>query len=942
MGLKDGLVKKNEYVYELPADTIQEQRVPVILYLSPKLFELLEEEAVRQAANAATLPGVEKAVYVMPDVHVGYGFPVGGVMATDTEGGIISPGSVGYDINCLPEGTEILSEYGYRFRIEEFKGENLVGVSDKLTPKSVQPVLLFKKKDKKLLRIRTRLGYEISLTPDHPVLTSEGMKEARFIGIGDKVAVYPFRGIEYEEPKRFLILETTGNPSYDRELSKRGLLPLYSDSDKLPVLLKLIGYATGDGNLGRGRINLYGSKEALSVIAEDIRRLGFSACGIYTRRKRIQLRGKIYTMEENSLYIPSKSLTSMFQRLGVPFGKKTTQNFEVPCWIFKLPKWMKRLYLAALFGAEMNKPMTFNGYNFINLTFSMSKHPQYANSGRRFVEQIKKMLNELGVRTQEIESFKEGKSLRFRLSVSMEEENLIRFLEGISYEYSPYKEGLSRLAAAYLRYKRTVKEERRIKAKQASFLKASGMSVNEIARALNINKRFVERSIYEGRSSVRVGKSALTFEKWVKENTKGGIVWDTVEEIGELPYNGWVYDFTVREKEHNFVAQSFVVSNCGVRLIATELSAKEVVPHIKGIMGQMLKNVPAGVGSTGDIRLSKKQMREVLVKGAKWALEQGFGFEEDVEHIESFGALPQADPDSAYEEAYERGSDELGTVGSGNHFVELQVVEEVYDEEKAQALGVREGQVLIMVHSGSRGFGHQVCIDYLKVALDSSQKYGIELPDPQLACVPFNSEEGQSYFKAMCCAANYAFANRQILGFKAADTLRRYLGLRWEDLGYRLVYDHAHNIAKVEKHRIGNKLKEVIVHRKGATRAFPPYNPEVPPAYRDVGQPVIIPGDMGRASYLLTGQDSSMGMSFGTACHGAGRLMSRRKAKKFVKERGLEKVISGLTVVARGRGTIMEEIPQAYKDVSEVVEVVSGLGIAVKVARLKPIGTLKG
>ncbi len=382
--------------------------------------------------------------------------------------------------------------------------------------------------------------------------------------------------------------------------------------------------------------------------------------------------------------------------------------------------------------------------------------------------------------------------------------------------------------------------------------------------------------------------------------------------------------------------------NCGVRLIATGLSAKDVIPHIKGIMEEMLRNVPAGVGSTGDIKLSKKEMREVLVKGARWAVEQGYGFDEDIEHIESFGALPHADPERASHEAYERGADELGTVGSGNHFVELQVVEEVYDEEKAQALGVREGQVLIMVHSGSRGFGHQVCIDYLKLALDSAQEYGIELPDPQLACVPFGSEEGQSYFKAMCCAANYAFANRQILGFKAADTLRRYLGLSWEDLGYRLIYDHAHNIAKVEKHRIGNKLKEVVVHRKGATRAFPPFNPEVPPAYRDVGQPVIIPGDMGRASYLLTGQETSMDKSFGTACHGAGRLMSRRKAKKFVKEQGLEKVISGLTVVARGRGTIMEEIPQAYKDVSEVVSVVHQLGIAETVARLKPIGTLKG
>ncbi len=382
--------------------------------------------------------------------------------------------------------------------------------------------------------------------------------------------------------------------------------------------------------------------------------------------------------------------------------------------------------------------------------------------------------------------------------------------------------------------------------------------------------------------------------------------------------------------------------NCGVRLIATNLHAKDIADRIKELMQEILNNVPAGVGSTGDIKLSRSKMEEVLVKGARWAVEHGYGPEEDLEHIEGFGALPDADPDKASQEAYERGSDELGTVGSGNHFVEVQFVEEIYDEDVAQKIGLSEGQMTIMVHSGSRGFGHQVCTDYLKVAVNTLSKYGIELPDPQLACMPFLSKEGQAYFKAMCASANYAFANRQILGFKTANTVRKFLGLPWEDLGYRLIYDHAHNIAKVEEHKVGNKVKKVVVHRKGATRAFPPFNPEVPPAYQDVGQPVIIPGDMGRASYLLVGQPEAMDKSFGTACHGAGRVMSRRKAKKFVKEQGLEKVIAGLTVVARGKGTIMEEIPQAYKDVSEVVRVINDLGIAKVVARLKPMGTLKG
>ncbi|RMG99561.1 MAG: RtcB family protein, partial [Aquificota bacterium] len=369
---------------------------------------------------------------------------------------------------------------------------------------------------------------------------------------------------------------------------------------------------------------------------------------------------------------------------------------------------------------------------------------------------------------------------------------------------------------------------------------------------------------------------------------------------------------------------------------------EDVAPYRKELMQEILKNVPAGVGSTGKLKLSKAELSEVAIKGARWAIERGFGFKEDLEHIESGGALPGADPSKVSDFAFQRGSSELGTVGSGNHFVEVQYVDEVYDEETAKKLGLEVGQVTIMVHSGSRGFGHQVCVDYLKVAKDALRKYNIEIPDMQLACMPFKSPEGQDYFKAMNSAANYAFANRQILGYLTADTVRRFFGLRWEDLGYRLIYDLAHNIGKVEEHKVNGKKKKLLVHRKGATRAFPPYNPDVPPAYRDIGQPVLIPGDVGRYSFLLVGKEDSMRMSFGSACHGAGRLMSRSKAKEYVRKEGIEKVLKGLVVVARGKGTVAEEIPQAYKDVSEVAMVVDALGIAKLVLRLKPLGTLKG
>ena len=848
MGLKEQLVRKGDYIWVLPEGSVEKQKVPVVLYISPALFELLEEEALKQAANAATLKGVQKAIYVMPDVHVGYGFPVGGVMATDAEEGIISPGSVGYDINCLPEGTRVLSSFGYAFRIEDFRGEKLLGLSQEGI-REVQPVLHFRKRAGELIRIRTSLGYTLRLTPDHPVLTKSGMREAERIEAGTPVAIYPFRGIEYEEPEDLKLLETTGNPQADAELEERELLPLSTGSEKLPYLLRLMGYTTLRGSLRKGYLHITCRPEEREEVFRDLTALGLPVEGNLLLR------------------VESEALPLLLSSLGVEPGAPSP---KVPPWIFRLPLWMKRLYVSGLLGAGME-----------DLSLGSPSPELLEDTGR--------LLLEMGVSVRIWRGV-----LRLRTRV----DNLQRFCEAVSFAYSPVKRKQAFLRALSM------------KGEVPYLLKASGFE----------DTRIMPHS----------------------GDTRSDILWDRVVEVEEEPYEGWVYDFTVREEEHNFIAQNFVVSNCGVRLIATNLRGKEVEPHIRKLMEEILKEVPAGVGSRGEIRLSKSAMGELLQKGARWAVEHGYGPEEDLAHIESGGTLADADPDKASPEAYQRGSDELGTVGSGNHFVEVQRVEEVYDPRTASLLGLKVDQVVVLVHSGSRGFGHQVCTDYLKTALKALPRYGIELPDPQLACIPFSSPEGQDYFRAMCAAANYAFANRQILGFKTLLTVRRFFGLSWEDLGYRLIYDHAHNIAKLEEHRVNGKLRRVVVHRKGATRAFPPLNPEVPPAYRDIGQPVLIPGDMGRASYLLVGQDAAMDLSFGTACHGAGRLMSRRQAKKLVKEKGFESVIGDLVVVARGKGTIMEEIPEAYKDVSEVVRVIHELGIARMVARLKPLGTLKG
>lgn len=375
------------------------------------------------------------------------------------------------------------------------------------------------------------------------------------------------------------------------------------------------------------------------------------------------------------------------------------------------------------------------------------------------------------------------------------------------------------------------------------------------------------------------------------------------------------------------------------------LERKEVRGHIRKLVETLFRNIPSGVGSKRkDLRLSKAELKKVLVKGVGWAVRQGFGLEEDPEYIEERGCIQGADPDLISDRALERGKAQLGTLGSGNHFVEVGYVDEVYDEHAAKALGLFLDQVTIIVHTGSRGLGHQVCDDYIKILMKSTQKYGIELPDRQLCCAPIASEEGRQYLAAMAGAANYAFANRQIIFHWVRESFERVFQMSSERLGLRLIYDVCHNIAKIETHRVDGKERKLCVHRKGATRAFPPHHPDTPLAYKDVGQPVLIPGDMGRYSYVLVGTEQAMAETFGSTCHGAGRVMSRKQAMRVSKGRAIIRELEdqGITIRSAGKTTVREEIPEAYKDVSQVVDVVSGAGISKKVARLRPMGVIKG
>lgn len=385
--------------------------------------------------------------------------------------------------------------------------------------------------------------------------------------------------------------------------------------------------------------------------------------------------------------------------------------------------------------------------------------------------------------------------------------------------------------------------------------------------------------------------------------------------------------------------------NCGVRLLRTDLTEEEVRPRLQQLVTELFKNIPSGVGAEGKLRVSASELRQVMVKGSRWAVENGYGWPEDLEVTESNGQLEGAVPENVTPKAIERGRPQLGTLGAGNHFLEVQVVDEIYDPQAAEVMGIHQvGQVCVMIHCGSRGFGYQTCEDYLSIMNQALKKYGIEIPDRQLVCAPLKSEEAQRYFGAMCAAANYAWTNRQVIAHWTREAFAKVFGKSARDLGIYQVYDVAHNIAKIEDHKIDGKTRRVCVHRKGATRAFPPGSPFIPEKYRSIGQPVLVPGDMGRYSFLLVGTEKAMEETFGSTCHGAGRMLSRKASVRQHKNVDLVRELGerGIVIKAASRETVLEEAPVAYKDVEDVVTACHGAGISRKVARLRPIGVVKG
>ena len=984
--------KIDNYRWEIPKS--EGMRVPGLLYADEEMLKTVQRDRTPlQVKNVAYLPGIVNYSLAMPDMHWGYGFPIGGVAATDIEGGVISPGGIGFDINCLSPDTLILHPLGYTLKIKEF---------EKLWPKEPVNCFNFEKGDltatkiinllkkfpeNRVYKITTKTGKTIIATEDHPFYTKDGMVPLKKLKIGNEVAIYPFEGIPYEKPGSEIILEEEKTKELLLELGKgsagnglnqiishlkrRRLLPLRYDSPQLPYILKIMGYVFGDGNIhfvkkkGKGVTSFYGKPEDLEEIKRDISLIGYNCSRIYRRKRDHKISTSYgqceFTNEETFCKVMSSSFAILLVSLGVPLGRKTNQDYHLPSWIFKTPLWQKRLFLAAFFGAELSTPKTLlnHGYNLYCPMLSMNKKEGFIESGRKFLKEISSLLTEFGVKTQKISQRieyvnKEGEiSHRLRLILSSRAESMINLFSKVGFEYNKRRRFSTNAAVQFLKQKQLIIKNRKEAAAQAVELrKKMEIGAKAIYKQINspyVNLRFIERSIYGGRKdNPRISFNSLSFDEFLKKHTEGlehsGMLWDEIISKQMVNFTGLVYDFTVEHPHHNFIANSFVVSNCGVRLMRTNLTLPDIKSRLYNLLVALFNNIPCGVGCTSSLRLPFHELKKVLKDGAKWAIKNGYGVEDDLERTEEYGVMIGADPEKVSEQALKRGKNQLGTLGSGNHFLEIDLVEKIYLPDVAEAFGLEKNQIAITIHCGSRGLGYQVCDDYLARMRRATDKYRISLPDKQLSCTPISSPEGKDYFAAMACAANYAWTNRQIIMYWTRETFQKILNLSPKELKMDLVYDVCHNIGKFEEHMVNGKKRKLFVHRKGATRAFPAHHPQVPRIYQSVGQPVLVPGDMGTSSYVMVGTDLAMKETWGSTCHGAGRVMSRSKATKAAKGRSIQKELEdkGILILAKGRRTIAEEMPDAYKDVDHVVEIVEEAGLSKRVAKLKPLGVIKG
>jgi len=765
------------------------------------------------------------------------------------------------------------------------------------------------------------------------------------------VLIRPFEGLEDENPEKVTLVEKEDFENEDDQLTqaleKRNLLPLKSTDRKFNILLKLIGFHTGDGTFNNtGQTRFYADKEDLKDIQEDVRKLGFKPSKIYSRDRTHQIRKEPFETTETSIKTSSKALQKLLMKLGAPKGKKTGLDFTLPDYFDKLAKWQKALYLSAFFGAEMNKPSAQHEKNLYCPKISQNRSIEFKESCQQFMKGIKNTLDELGIYTNNIESFEtyengDGRVIRYRLGVKNDSHNLINFFQKVGYRYNKRKQKEAIKATQYLKTKQRAIERREEIAQECVNHYENGTAPKEIKKKYKINDRFIERSIYSGRKTIsRPPKNFPNYEEYAKElKVRDDLTVKTAIKRIEKAGKDDVYDIGVKHEAHNFQANQFIVSNCGVRVLKTDLKANDIDGREQQIANILYNKVPVGLGKGGYVDTDEEDIIEILEKGMGWMLENGYAKEKDLEHCEENGRLP-GKPEKVPEKAIKRGINQVGSLGSGNHFLEVQIVSDIFDEQKAKAYGLEKDQVLVMIHSGSRGLGHETCTKYLRKFEKEYPEIVENIPEKNLMYGPLDEQLGQDYKDAMYAAANYAWANRQAI----TQGVRECFDTIFDSPEVDLIYDVCHNIAKEETHTVDGEEKQLMVHRKGATRAMPAGREEVPEAYKKTGQPVLIPGSMGTSSYILSGGEKSLEMSFGSTAHGAGRLKSRTQAKQDYWGEDVQKELKrdGILVKAASGSTIAEEAPGVYKDVDEVIRVSDELGIGQKVARMKPIVNIKG
>ena len=952
------LEKVREYVWEIPREG--EMRVPARVLASEELLdEISEDLSLQQLKNTTHLPGIQKYALAMPDAHQGYGFPVGGVAGIDAENGVISPGAVGYDINCLPGSTDVRLSFGRRIQLddlrERFEDERAIVAGEELTD---SPIRLFTESGTKpVYRVETTDGRSIEATEDHPFLTPDGMVELGDLEPGDETIVQPFQGLEHEESEAFTILTEDDfadtNPQLKRVLKDRGLLPLRSTDEELNYLLKILGFHLGDGSLGgEGQLWFYGEPEDLESIREDVKAIGFKPSKVYSRDRQHEIDGSTFEATEHSFKTTSKALRRLLIELGLPVGSKISAGFSTPWFLDRLADWQRALFYSAFFGAEMNAPAAQHDKNFYCPKVSQNRTAETADAGRQFFTDMAGFLADIGIETNEIESFETDSNrnhdtIRLRLGIKNDSTNLLRFFSTVGYRYNLDKQRRAIKAIEYLERKEREIERRERIASEVRARADGGEPVRELKDEYDINDRFIERSAWSGREGrPRPGERFPNFEDFcedfeVRENLTVTTTIESIERAGEKP----VYDIGVEHDAHNFLANGFVVSNCGVRMLKTNLTYADVQGHEEELVDALFEAIPAGLGGGGVVQTDVDTLEEVLERGVDWALEEGYAVEDDLAHCEDEGVRPGADPDAVSKKAKDRGRQQLGSLGSGNHFLEVQRVTDVYREDVAEAFGLEEDRIVVLIHCGSRGLGHQVCTDYLRNIEQAHQGLLEQLPDRELAAAPASSHLAEEYYAAMNAAINFAWVNRQLIMHRTREVFADVFDRDWRDMEMELLYDVAHNIAKKETHDIAGENRELFVHRKGATRAFPAGHPQVPAAYRDVGQPIIIPGSMGAGSYVLRGGENSMAETFGSTAHGAGRLMSRTEAKNTYWGEDVQDDLRDhqqIYVKAESGATVAEEAPGVYKDVDEVVRVSDELGIGDRVARTFPVCNIKG